>query len=69
MQQLSLLAKGELCLDVKIVGDGCVPGKPHFDPEGRVCKNCDEVDEAYYSYNAGANACAYCTTSSKSSYD
>jgi len=44
---------------VKVSND-CVPGEPHFDPEGAVCANDDQADEAYCSYDVGANACAYC---------
>lgn len=52
--------KGRLCLDVKVVADWCIPGKPHFDPEGSVCSNYDEPNEAYCSYKIDTNACAYC---------
>jgi len=46
--------------DIVIVGDWCIPGEPHFDPEGAVCANDETRYEAYCSYGVGPNACAYC---------
>jgi len=53
---------GEICGgEVVIVStDNCVPGEPHFDQEGSVCRNDDQWDEAYCSYDVGPTACAYC---------
>ena len=42
---------------------GCIPGDPHFDPEGAVCVNDGKSNEAYCSYDVGPTACARCTTS------
>mmetsp|Transcript_45085 Transcript_45085/g.88224 ORF Transcript_45085/g.88224 Transcript_45085/m.88224 type:complete len:233 (+) Transcript_45085:118-816(+) len=47
---------------VKVSND-CVPGEPHFDPEGAVCANDETRYEAYCSYGVGPNACAYCDNS------
>ena len=55
------MINGRACANVVIVGDGCVPGSPHFDPEGMVCANDGQADEAYCSYSIGANTCAYCS--------
>jgi len=52
--------KDECCSNVIIVGDWCFPGDPHYDPEGSVCENDGEFNEAYCSYDIGPNACAYC---------
>ena len=53
------MIKGQPCVNVVVAHSGCVPGDPHYDPEGVVC-NSGQVDEAeaYCSYTVGANACA-----------
>jgi len=55
------------CLNIVEVGDNCIPGKPHFDPEGAVCDNDGKSNEAYCSYDVGPNACAYCEDSQQTS--
>ena len=50
----------EECDDPIVVGDWCVPGEPHFDPEGSVCANDGTPEEAYCSYDVGPSACARC---------
>jgi len=37
--------------------DCCIPGEPHFDPDGMVCANDGTADEAYCNYSFGPNAC------------
>jgi hypothetical protein len=47
---------GQFCpgSDIVVLGDGCVPGPPHYDPEGMECGG------GYCSYEVGPNACARC---------
>jgi len=60
------IIKGQPCVNVVVVdSDGCTPGDPDYDPEGHLCSNDGQVDEAYCSYTVGAKACAYCNSSGK----
>ena len=54
--------------DIELVssGNACVAGAPHFDPEGAVCANDNEPDEAYCSY-IPEFACARCLSHTFSS--
>jgi len=45
---------------VVIDDNGCEPGAPHFDPQGMVCKNDGQADEAHCNYDYGPNACVVC---------
>jgi len=56
------IIQGSLCLDVKIINELCIPGGLYNDPEGMVCDNDDQLDEAYCSYEIGSNTCAYCAS-------
>ena len=40
-----------------VIGDWCIPGSPHNDPQGMVCANDGQPDEAYCNYLFGPNAC------------
>eukprot|EP00588_Corethron_pennatum_P017702 CAMPEP_0194304762 /NCGR_PEP_ID=MMETSP0171-20130528/2396_1 /TAXON_ID=218684 /ORGANISM="Corethron pennatum, Strain L29A3" /LENGTH=218 /DNA_ID=CAMNT_0039056113 /DNA_START=134 /DNA_END=790 /DNA_ORIENTATION=+ len=47
--------------DVVIVdNNACIPGSPHYDKEGDICRNDGRWNEAYCSYDVGSNACAFC---------
>merc|ERR1711966_199478 len=39
------------------IGDWCFPGPPHNDPQGMVCANDGQPNEAYCNYLFGPNAC------------
>jgi hypothetical protein len=62
----ALTDNGRLCPMEHIVVEnegGCTPGDPHFDPEGAVCANDGNSNEAYCSCDVGPTACARCTKS------
>lgn len=40
--------------------ESCNIGAPDFSPEGTICANEGEDDEAYCSYRIGTNTCAFC---------
>merc|ERR1711966_565450 len=40
-----------------VIGDWCIPGPPHNDPQGAVCANDGQPNEAYCNYLFGPNAC------------
>ena len=51
------------------LNDGCIPGYPHYDPQGMVCGNDDRSDEAYCKYSEGPNACVIgCRDSSNNDF-
>jgi len=43
--------------DCVAIGDLCNPGSPDFDPQGAVCGNDGQPNEAYCNYSVGPNAC------------
>jgi len=40
-----------------VIGNWCIPGPPDYDPQGAVCGNDGQPDEAYCNYLFGPNAC------------
>ena len=59
----TVVINGQPCDNWIVVGN-CEPGYPHYDPEGMVCANDGQSDEAYCSYSVGGpeQACAFCAT-------
>merc|ERR1719265_1192246 len=54
------MINGQTCSSAVVINQHCVPGAPDYDPEGAVCGNDGQPDEAYCSYSVGPTACAYC---------
>lgn len=54
------IIQGEFCENPIVVGQNCKPDAPSNDKETDVCRNDDQPNEAYCSYDVGPNACAYC---------
>jgi len=51
--------------NIVVVDQNCIPGSPHFDPEGMICANDGHhLHEGYCSYGVGASHCAYCKSGS-----
>jgi len=53
--------KGSWCQDVKIISDTGYHCH-NYDPEGIICNNYGQPDEAYCSFGIGSLTCAYCAS-------